>query len=68
MAGLDPVRFATPRGGSFLVAIDREIAGAWEAVTSVIHTTFADASGGGAVTLRTEVTSRKPTVDPAVCL
>ena len=69
MAGLDPGPFPTPRGGSFLVAIDHEISGVWEEVTFCVHASFADAAGGaGAVNLHAEVTARTPTVDPDACL
>jgi len=68
MASLDPVTYPTPRAGSFQVATERQIDGAWYLYRHTLHLLFTDAATDPSVEIRVELTSREPTVDPALCL
>jgi hypothetical protein len=68
MAGLDPVMYRTPRTGSFQVSTDRQLNGAWYEYRHTVHLLFTDAATDPSVEIRVELTSREPTIDPALCL
>ena len=68
MAGLDPVIYPTPRTGSFQVSTDRQLNGAWYEYRHTVHLLFTDAATDPSVEIRVELTSRQPTIDPALCL
>ena len=68
MARLDPVIYPTPRTGSFQVSTERQVDGAWYEYRHTLHLLFTDTATDPSVEIRVELTSREPTVDPALCL
>jgi hypothetical protein len=68
MCDLDPVIYAAPREGSFEVSIDRQIEGQWYACYYTVRAVFSDATTDPSVKVSAEMTRKRPSVNPDLCL